>query len=387
LSERNSHPNALILRDTLYFDATMDLMKQFILIASVSASYVFAQGTAPSPDKPKALPPPPSPQEVLAGGPAAAAAETAVAPDQVVLTIGEEKVTAKEFDSYIDGLPEQMRAQARGPLKRQMAEQIVRVKLLSQDAKKNGLDEDPVVKSRIQFQTENLLAGAAYNDMLKNVKVDEPAVQKYFEEHKNEWDEISARHILVKFKGSPVPVREGKQELSEEQALAKVQEIRKRLLAGEDFAAVAKEESDDVGSGANGGDLGTFKRGSMVPEFEAVAFDQPVGEVSEPVKTQFGFHLIKVEKHDSKTLEDVRSQIEDRIKPDMARQAVEALRSKAAVEMNESYFGPAAPAMMPGGAAGPAHASPSQPAKPAAAPKTPGTIKAKPATPAKAPTR
>ena len=101
--------------------------------------------------------------------------------------------------------------------------------------------------------------------------MDDTAAHKYYEEHKNEWDEVSARHILIKFKGSPVPAREGKPELTEEQALAKAQEIKKKLAAGENFATLAKAESDDTGSGANAGDLGTFKRNSMVPELEKTA--------------------------------------------------------------------------------------------------------------------
>jgi peptidyl-prolyl cis-trans isomerase C len=369
-------------------DATMVWMKQFLLMASLSASLVFAQGTTPSPAKPQVVPPPPpSPQEVLAGRPAGAPPAPAVPPETVVLTVGNEKVTAKDFDSYIEGLPEQVRAQARGPMKRQMAEQIVRVKLLSQKAKEQGLDQDPAMKSRIAFQVENLLAGAAYSEMLKNAKPDETAARKYFEEHKNEWEEASARHILIKFKGSPVPVREGKQELSEEQALAKAQEIRKKLVAGEDFAALAKAESDDVGSGANGGDLGTFKRNSMVPEFEKAAFTQPVGQVSEPIKTQFGYHLIRVDKREAPTFESQKTQIEDRIKPDQARQAVELLAKNATVVMNDAYFGPAQPAMIP---ATPGASAPEEPAakpvetpkpataKPAAA-KKPVAPKAKPA--------
>jgi parvulin-like peptidyl-prolyl isomerase len=304
-------------------------MKQLILSASLSATLVFGQATSgPAPTAPKNLPPPPSPQEVLAGGRAAAQA-AAVDPNKVVLSVGDQKITAREFNVYLEALPEQLRAQAQGPLKRQMAEQVVRMKLLAQEAKKSGLDKDPATQNRIAMQTENILAGAAYNDMLKKVAVDEASARKYYEEHKNEWEEASARHILIKFKGSPVPAREGKPELSEEQALAKAQEIRKKLVAGADFAALAKEESDDTGSGSNGGDLGSFKRNSMVPEFEKVAFSQPVGEVSEPIKTQFGYHLIRVDKRDSSSFESVRSQIEERMRPEQARTAVEALAKNA----------------------------------------------------------
>lgn len=357
-------------------------MKRFILSVTVSASAVFAQGPAPSPNTPKNLPPPPSPQEVLAGRPAGAPAASSVPDDKVVLTVGSEKVTAKEFNSYMEALPEQLRAQARGPMKRQMAEQVVRVKLLSQEAKKTGLDKDPATQSRIAFQIENLLAGAEYNELMKKVRVDDESARKYYDEHKAEWEEVTARHILIKFKGSPVPAREGKPELTEEQALAKAQEIRKKLAASEDFATLAKAESDDAGSGANGGELGTFKRNSMVPEFEKAAFTLPVGQVSEPIKTQFGYHLIKVDKHDNPAIESVRAQIDERMKPDMARQAVEEMRNKANVSLDEAFFGPPPPTPVVGPGDAPPAATPDAPKavetpKPAAA--KPTAPKAKPA--------
>lgn len=85
---------------------------------------------------------------------------------------------------------------------------------------------------------------------------------------------------------------------SDAEALALANELRERILAGEDFAALAQAYSDDTGSGANGGDLGWFGRGMMVPTFEEAAFSLPVGEISEPVKTDFGYHLIEVLERD-----------------------------------------------------------------------------------------
>jgi parvulin-like peptidyl-prolyl isomerase len=194
----------------------------------------------------------------------------------------------------------------------------------------------------------------------------------------------------VKYKGSPVPVREGKPELTEEQALAKAQELRKKVVDGADFAAIAKAESDDTQSGSNGGDLGTFKRNSMVPEFEKTAFALPVGQVSEPIKTQFGYHIIKVEKHDTPELASVRAQIDERMKPEMARQAVEKLAKNATVVLDEAYFGPAqapSPVLGPGTNASPAPGaatdgsikSQEQPAPKPPASTKPASPKAKPA--------
>ena len=109
---------------------------------------------------------------------------TAVPPDKVVLTVGDEKLTACEFDQLVDALPEQVRAAARGPNKRQFAEQLVRIKIMSQEARKRKLDESPTVQRQIELQKENLLANVLFQEMAANVKVDDATAQKYFEQQK-----------------------------------------------------------------------------------------------------------------------------------------------------------------------------------------------------------
>jgi peptidyl-prolyl cis-trans isomerase C len=265
--------------------------------------------------------------------------------------VGTEKVTAKEFEAFVDSIPEQYRAQARGPMKRQVAEQIVRIKLLAGEARRRGMDKDQAMLARIAFQTENMLANAAFAEILSKTTVDDAATRKHYEANKNQYETVQASHILVKFKGSPVPAREGKKELTEEEALAKAQELRKNLVAGADFAAIAKAESDDTGSGANGGSLGpAFHRGQMVPAFEDAAFALPVGQVSEPVKSQFGYHLIKVEKHEAKSYEDVRAELEQKLKPEIARESVEKMRKESTVVIDDTFFGPEQPATPTGAA-------------------------------------
>jgi peptidyl-prolyl cis-trans isomerase C len=266
---------------------------------------------------------------------------SAVPPDKVVLTIGDQRLTAGEFDQLIDALPEQVRAAARGPNKRQFAEQVVRIKILSQEAHKRKLDETPAVQHQIELQKDNLLANALFADMTANVKVDDATEKQYFEEHKSEYETVHSRHILIRMKGSPLALRAGKQELTDEEALAKAQELRKKILAGGDFAALAKTESDDATSGANGGDLGSVKRGQMVTEFDQAVFSLPVGQVSEPVKTRYGYHLIKVEQHDTKTFDDVKSDLEKKMRPELARSAVENLRRQTPVILDDAFFGPA----------------------------------------------
>lgn len=100
--------------------------------------------------------------------------------------------------------------------------------------------------------------------------------------------EVSVSHILVMHEGS----ERSSATRSEEEALTQIETLQKRLTEGEDFAALAKECSD-CPSGRDGGDLGTFSRGAMVPEFDAVAFTLDIGADSDVVTTSFGFHLIR----------------------------------------------------------------------------------------------
>jgi len=85
------------------------------------------------------------------------------------------------------------------------------------------------------------------------------------------------------------------QSISEDLAREKAEVVRERIMKGEDFGTVAKEMSDDKASGAKGGELGAFGKGAMVPEFEAAAFSMKSGELSEPIKTKYGWHIIRVE--------------------------------------------------------------------------------------------
>ena|SRR5579859_2844533 len=312
----------------------MKLVSFYFLLTSLAGLY--AQ-TAPADPTPRVV--------ITPGTPSLRMPATPVPPDKVVLTIGSEKVTAGEFEQLVDALPEQYRAAARGPNKRQFAEQIVRVRIMSEEARKRKLDQNPAVQRQIELQKDNLLANTLFQDMTANAHVDDATARQYFEQHKSEYEAVHARHILIRAKGSPLPAQPGKKELTEEEALAKAQEIHKKLVAGEDFASLAKTESDDARSAANGGDLGSFKRDQMVPAFAQAAFGLAVGQLSEPVKTQFGYHLIKVEQHDVKSFEDVKPELEKRMRPELARSAVENLQKQTPVVMDEAFFGPpAAPA-------------------------------------------
>jgi len=261
-----------------------------------------------------------------------------VPPDRVVIRVGNNAITAAEFEDMVNALPPQYQATTRGVGRKAFADSIVKILILSDEAKRRKLDQDPVIKSRINFDAANILANAASDRIQSEINPGEPELRAFYEQHKKEFERVKARHILVRFKGSGLGIRPGQPDLTEAEALAKAQELRKRLVAGEDFDKVARVESDDPGAANSGGDLGMITRGQMVPAFDEAAFALNPGEVSQPVKSQFGFHVIKVEAREVKTLAEVRGDLERRIKPEMATKFMHDLESKNAPKLDPEFF-------------------------------------------------
>jgi peptidyl-prolyl cis-trans isomerase C len=262
-----------------------------------------------------------------------------VPPDRVVIAEGDIKITAAQFDRLIDTVPEQYRTLARGSGRKQFADSIVSMLVLAQEGQRRKLDATSDYKTLMMFQNLNVLANLASDDIKKNTKVDDADLRKYYDEHKSDYELVHARHILIRSQGSQVPVKPGQKDLTDAEALAKATDLRAKIAAGADFATLAKQESDDTGSGANGGDMPPFRHGQMVPTFEAAAFALKPGELSEPVKSQFGYHIIRVESHESKTFDEARTDIEAKIKPDQTKKAVDDLQKKYPPVFDPEFFG------------------------------------------------
>jgi peptidyl-prolyl cis-trans isomerase C len=304
-----------------------------ILLLFSSAPWLLAQAPPPQPA------PAPKPSVTLSMDDSAPKLAPIVPPDRVVVTVGDVTLTAQQFEQIIDALPEQYRTAARGSGRKQLADNIVRILVLAQEGKRRKLDESPAYRIQSTFQDANLLASITYQKVAEEAKLDEADVRKYFEAHQSEFEQVHARHILVRVQGSAAAVKPGEKDLTDAEALAKAQDLRKRLLAGEDFAQLAQKESDDTGSAAKGGDLGFFHRGQMVPSFEQAAFALKPGDLSEPVKSPFGYHLIKVEAKESRSFEDVRPELERRMRPEQAQRAVQELEKKSQPVLDPDFFG------------------------------------------------
>ncbi len=311
-------------------------MRHFVVFFALGLACAQTPAPKPAATAP-AAPKPAAPKPAPAATPAPA--KSAAPADPVVIQIGAEKITKAQYERIIEALPEQARSQAQGAQKRRFAEQIAEIKAMVQEARTRKIDQQDKIRTAIALQADTFLASTLYQQLNESLKPTDAQLQAHFDKNKNQYEQVTAKHILIRFQGSRVPLKDGQKDLSDEEALAKSNEIRKKLQGGANFDEVAKAESDDAGSGAQGGSLGSFGRGQMVPTFEAAAFALPVGQLSEPVKSPFGYHLILVSDHKSKSFDEVRADIEKQIKPQLMQELVEGIRKKALIKIDDEYFG------------------------------------------------
>ncbi len=206
-----------------------------------------------------------------------------------------------------------------------MADLIV----ISKAAEDKKLADSADFKRKLAFERRKLLMADLMQSVGKAALTDE-AMQKVYNDAIKQLgseQEVHARHILIR-----APAGDEKASAA---AKAKIEAVIARLKKGEDFVKVAKEVTEDPSGKANGGDLGYFTKGQMVPEFSGVAFKLDKGQISDPVKTQFGWHVIKVEDKRTKQppkFEDVKGQIEQFVTRKAQAEMVQKLRADNKVE-------------------------------------------------------
>ena len=297
------------------------------------AGALYAQSPA-APVKPNAA------ASAKAAGPGVAAASGTANP--VVFTAGSTKLTKSEFDLLVKILPLNLKgdvAENTPETRRLLAEKFGDVVFFANEARKRKIDIKPETRLKLLFQEQSLLAGVLYQQVQESSKPTAAVSQAWYDSHKSDFEQASGRHILIRFKGSRVPLKPNQEDLSEADALAKASSIRERIVKGEDFAAVALAESDDTASGAKGGDLGRFSRKEVLSEVQAVAFSIPIGEVSQPVKSQVGFHLVQVQERKTRSFAEVRAEIEKRLQAENAQKAMKEIKASFKPVLDEAYFG------------------------------------------------
>ena len=240
---------------------------------------------------------------------------------EILATIGDITVTEADVDAFIENLPADQKHFASHPQFRlQCKEQIIAVHCYAKYGEELKLEETDEFKNIMASARKDILAQLAMNAVLKDIAVTEEDAKKFYEEnpqHFTKGETVKARHILVA-----------------EEALCG--EIFEKITNGDLTFAEAAAEYSTCPSKSQGGSLGEFGRGQMVPEFDQAAFAAEVGHIVGPVKTQFGYHLVLV---DEKTEASVApyEEVEETIKSNLLQQLQNMAYIKKAEELRAKY--------------------------------------------------
>lgn len=264
--------------------------------------------------------------------PAAPAAEAAApaAPataETVLATVNGQPITLGAIIVMRQGLPQQYQGLPDDVLQG-LVDQAIDQTLLAAEISPDPANDPLAVRLQVENDRRAALAASLVQARMSE-PVSEADVQSAYDEAAKEFKpqkEFNASHILV---------------ATEDEAKA----IEAQLKDGGDFAAIAKEKSTDPGSGAQGGSLGWFGAGQMVPEFQAAVETLKPGEISAPVQSQFGWHIVRLDEVRDTAfppLAEVKDQIENQVRQQKLEAEVAALRAKAAIEKPENAVAPAA---------------------------------------------
>jgi peptidyl-prolyl cis-trans isomerase C len=247
----------------------------------------------------------------------ASEAQTASGPDPVVARVNGVDIKQSDLALAEEDVGAEMQAAPAEAKREHLISYLADVIMVTQAAEKKKLADNPEFKRRLAFLRNKLLMGFELQDEAKAAMTEDALKQTYSDAVKSMGgqEEVRARHILVE---------------NEDEAKA----IAEQLKGGADFATLAKEKSKDPGA-TDGGDLGYFTKDQMVPEFADVAFKMYPGQLSNPVKSQFGWHIIKVEDKRTKQppeFEKVKDQIEAYVARKAQSEFVAKLRQTAKIE-------------------------------------------------------
>ena len=257
------------------------------------------------------------------------------ADDPVVATVNDDEIHLSDLQAAQGQLPEQYRDAPLELIFQPLLEQMIDRKLAAAEARKQNVQDDATVKRQLAAAEDSVLQSALWNRKIEEALTDEKVRARYDAEiaGKASQEEVHARHILVKTE-------------------AEAKEVKAALEKGADFAELAGSKSIDP---TPGGDLGFFPRGVMVPEFTEAAFSLEPGELSEPVQSQFGWHVIRVEAKRDGAPPSFEESAEE-LRMGMAREIVGAERKRLREAAEVRTFNPdgtpqtqANPHIAPGG--------------------------------------
>jgi peptidyl-prolyl cis-trans isomerase C len=266
----------------------------------------------------------------------------ALPPDAIVAVVNGRKLTADEVKKMVGTVPPQaQRAFANNP--QQFMREYAWYMHLQDLAQKREIDKESPYKERLEFQRMLTLVQAMYDVATRDVLVSREEEKKHYDENKEKYSEAQAKLIYIPFSsdsGAAPPA--GKKVLTEEEAKTKAESVVKQARSGSDFVKLVKENSEDVGSVAQNGDIGTGVRASTthIPEpMRKAILALKVGEVSDPVRHENGYYVFRVESSGVLPYEKVREEIYKELKQAGFKNWQQKTQAESAIQFsNEEFF-------------------------------------------------
>lgn len=263
---------------------------------------------------------------------------------EVLVTVGQETITKADLDARTSMLPPQIRSRFESPAgRKQLLEQVVLISLLSQEARRLGIDKQDDVAKKIKDAVDNIIVQELTRQRISgDIEVPEDEIRSYYDANRQEFvrpEQVNAS--LIMFAAGPEVAPEEKKKKG---SLA--QDTLKRLKKGADFAEVAKEVSEDKRTQRRSGVTGFFARGRREriygKKFEDVVFDLKQGEISDVLETEFGYFIVRLDERRPRSedsLDTVRERIARRLRQAKQREAyenyVEGLKEKYPVTYSQ----------------------------------------------------
>jgi PPIC-type PPIASE domain len=305
-------------------------------VAAGCATYAWSQA-AQKPATPSA--PQASTSTSESSGPKGPEAVASSEPSKVVATVNGKQITAKQAYDLLKMVPADQRRST--PNLQRLFEQLYVMNELAKQAEQEHLDQDAAVKSQLELSRSNVLAQAYMNKLTVAQSGGAVDAKQYYDSHKDEFDTAKLSGIAIAFNPPGTPASPNGPNRTEQEAQQKADDVEKKIKAGGDITALARTESDDQRSAAQGGSLGTLSASQPgVPKEikDAVFGKLQAGQISEPIRMPNAFYIIRVDSRTQQPYEQARESIEQKLKGEKTQAIVKQEVDKYKVEVADPAF-------------------------------------------------
>ncbi|MDX1582700.1 MAG: peptidylprolyl isomerase [Thermoanaerobaculia bacterium] len=260
---------------------------------------------------------------------------------EVVVRVNGEPITSAQFDLALASFPENARGVMFSEAGRKViAEELIRLELLAQKAERENLDERDDVRAQLEQSVverelvrKNILAQAALRELVEQQQKERGTLRELYQRVREDFETAEVRQLIVSYRGSRLEREDVTRTKEEARKLAR--EAAEKLRSGAPFETVLREYGDNP----ENWQLGPLRRDSTPPDFAEAIFSLDGGETSDPVETQWGFHVFQMASRTTPSFEEIEEQLGRQARQLWTRVAVEDLREEAEVEFDEEFFG------------------------------------------------